>query len=205
MIAGAVLMLSALLLFCHNRYEEYRAGQEAELLLDDIQAMIMEREDMADSAMLNSDMQKEEEISEKETVEEMASTELPVVVINGYGYIGYISIPSLGLELPVMSEWDYSRLKVAPCRQNGSTITDDLVIAAHNYRSHFGRLSGLETGTEVLFTDMDGNVNRYILQKLSTVKPDAVEEVLNSEYDLVLYTCTPGGATRVVVFCDRQE
>lgn len=205
MIAGAVLMLSALLLLCYNRYEEYRAGQEAELLLDDIQAMIMEREDMADSAMLNSDMQKEEEISEKETVEEMASIELPVVVINGYGYIGYISIPSLGLELPVMSEWDYSRLKVAPCRQYGSTITDDLVIAAHNYRSHFGGLSELETGAEVLFTDMDGNVNRYILQKLSTVNPDAVEEVLNSEYDLVLYTCTPGGATRVVVFCDRQE
>ena len=28
--------------------------------------------------------------------------------------------------------WDYDRLKIAPCRQFGSTRTDDLVIAAHN-------------------------------------------------------------------------
>ena len=130
---------------------------------------------------------------------------MPVVVIDGYGYIGYLSIPDLGLELPVMAEWDYSRLKIAPCRQFGSTGTDDLVIAAHNYKTHFGRLSSLDEGAEIIFTDMDGLKTRYSLKSVNTLAPNAVDAVQNSGYDLVLYTCTPGGATRVTVFCDRID
>ena len=102
------------------------------------------------------------------------------------------------------SEWDYNRLKIAPCRHFGSSRTDDLVIAAHNYKTHFGSLSKLRSGAEVIFTDMDGIENRYVLVRdPETLAPDAVDAVQNSGYDLVLYTCTPGGATRVVAFCDR--
>jgi len=226
-IMGAVLIVSALLLFFYNRYEEYRAGQEAELLLDDIQsAMEAEKKPYmqathfgmqatdSDIRATDSDMQ-ETDSDTQETEVEIDSTEetgpeeelpaeMPVVMINGYEYIGYLSIPDLELDLPVMAEWDYKRLKVAPCRHFGSTRTDDLVIAAHNYKTHFGFLSRLKVGAEVIFTDMDGIENRYKLMKdPETLAPNAVDEVLNSGYDLVLYTCTPGGATRVVVFCDR--
>ena len=34
--------------------------------------------------------------------------------------------------------------------------------------------------------------------------PTDVDAVKNSGYDLVLYTCTYGGKTRIVVFCDRD-
>ena len=137
-------------------------------------------------------------------MDEIHSAEMPVVMIDGYEYIGYVSIPDLELELPIMAEWDYSRLKIAPCRHFGSSRTDDLVIAAHNYKTHFGSLSKLRSGAEVIFTDMDGIENRYVLVKdPQTLAPDAVDAVQNSGYDLVLYTCTPGGATRVVAFCDR--
>lgn len=54
-----------------------------------------------------------------------------------------------------MSEWDCSRLRIAPCRHFGSSRTDDLVIAAHNYKNHFGSLASLAVGTEIFFTDMD--------------------------------------------------
>ena len=40
---------------------------------------------------------------------------------------------------------------------------------------------------------------------IDTLAPDEVEAVQNSGYDLVLYTCTYGGKTRVTVFCNRQE
>ena len=71
--------------------------------------------------------------------------EMPVVTVDGNDYIGYLSVPSLGLELPIMSDWDYDKLQLAPCRQLGSVYTDDLVLS----------------------------------------------------------TCTQGGRTRVIVFCDR--
>lgn len=56
---------------------------------------------------------------------------------NGYEYIGYLSIPSIGLALPVMKQWSYAGLKIAPGRYSGSLYTDDLVIAGHNYNRHF--------------------------------------------------------------------
>ena len=112
---------------------------------------------------------------------------------------------AIGIDLPVMSEWSYPRLKIAPCRQFGSSRTDDLVIAAHNYESHFGKLTSLTAGDSVTFTDMDGIVNEYVVNKVEVLDPHSVEEVEHSGYALVLYTCTYGGKTRVTVFCDRAS
>lgn len=196
---GVVLMLSALLLFLYNGYEAHRAGQQAEMLLDDIQSAIAKETDSTTQST-------EVEIDTTENTEpiETLPAEMPVVMIDGYEYIGYVSIPDLELELPVMAEWDYNRLKIAPCRHFGSSRTDDLVIAAHNYETYFSSLSSLEIGAEVIFTDMDGIENRYALMKEPEIlAPDAVDAVQNSGYDLVLYTCTPDGVNRVVAFCDR--
>ena len=125
--------------------------------------------------------------------------------IDGQYYIGYLSIPILELELPVISEWSYPRLRIAPCRHFGSTKTDDLVIAAHNYESHFGKLKQLKTGDLLTFTDMDGEKILYEVQVIDVLQPTAVDAVKNSDFDLVLYTCTYGGGSRVVVFCNRVK
>lgn len=203
-VTGAALILSALLLFYYNRMEDDAAGQEAESLLNQVQAVIQDKS-------LPSSADPSEEIGQapEETVPETRPVTLDptmtVTEINGYAYVGYLSIPDLRLELPVMSDWDYVRLKTAPCRHFGSTKTDDLVIAAHNYQSHFGRLKELEIGDAVTFTDMDGEIIDYTVSATGTVAPTDVETVVNSGHDLVLYTCTPGGQTRVCVFCDRIE
>ena len=55
------------------------------------------------------------------------------------------------------------------------------------------------------FTDMEGIENLYEVIRVETLKPTEVDAVQNSDHDLVLYTCTYGGKTRVTVFCDRQE
>lgn len=174
-IIGAVLMMSALLLFFCNIYEEYRAGRESELLLNELQTAMSEEADKS------------------------------VIMIDGYEYIGIISIPDLELTLPIMADWDYNRLKYAPCRHFGSSDTDDLVIAAHNYKTHFGRLSELTIGAEVIFTDMNGSEIHYTVQKLITLSPDDVEAVQDSSFDLVLYTCTVSGSARTAAFCTRVQ
>lgn len=195
-LAGAALILSALLLLCYNRMEDDAAGREAENLLGQVQSVIRL------SAQEPTVPQEAEEATEATEPGEIDSA-MTVVEINGYDYVGYLAIDRLGLELPVMSDWDYVRLKTSPCRHFGSTKTDDLVIAAHNYQTHFGRLKELEKGDSVIFTDMDGVVIAYQVTDTGTVAPSAVDAVVNSGHDLVLYTCTPGGQTRVCVFCDR--
>lgn len=193
-----MLILSALLLLLYNRYEDAHAGQEAENLLTDIEAAIAaQTTDTPAATMPNKG-------GNTATPSPTAlDPEMPVVTLDGYEYVGYVEIPVLALKLPVMADWDYTRLKVAPCRQFGSSRTDDLVIAAHNYENHFGRLKELTKGDTIIFTDMEGIVNTYSVEKIETLKPDEVDAVQNSGYDLVLYTCTKGGKTRVTVFCNR--
>ena len=179
---GAVLILAALLLFLHNRSEDRRAGQEAESLLEDVRS----------SMAADTDPEPQEERAEEST----------------YDYAGVIVIPDLSLELPVIDQWNYARLKVAPCRQSGAAADGDLVIAAHNYKSHFGYLDRLEPGASVIFTDMEGTVYRYAVEEIRQLEPEDVEDVssvFSSEYPLVLYTCTPGGKARVAVFCRWAE
>ncbi len=179
---GAVLILAALLLLLYNRSEDRRAGQEAESLLEDVRS----------SMAANADPDPQEE-----PVEEIT-----------YDYAGVIAIPNLSLELPVIDQWSYARLKVAPCRQSGAAADGDLVIAAHNYKSHFGYLDRLEPGASVIFTDMEGTVYRYAVEEIRQLAPEDAEDVssvFSSEYPLVLYTCTPGGKARVAVFCRWAE
>ena len=193
--AGAVLILSALLLLLYNRYEDANAGQEAESLLENVEAVI-------ETKRIKVPVTSKRPDAAPSTTP--LDPQMPVVMLDGYEYVGYVEIPILGLKLPVMSEWDYTRLKVAPCRQFGPSRTDDLVIAAHNYESHFGRLKDLSVGDTVTFTDMEGIVNTYCVEKIETLNPNEVDAVQNSGYDLVLYTCTKGGQTRITVFCNRE-
>ena len=134
-----------------------------------------------------------------------ADREMPVQTINGQDYIGVLSIPSLELELPVISQWDYPSLKVAPCRYSGSLYQDNLIICAHNYASHFGKLKNLQLGDTVLFTDMDENVVTFQMVERETLGPPDVEGMKSGDWDLTLFTCTVGGQTRVTIRFEREE
>ena len=54
----------------------------------------------------------------------------------------------------------------------------------------------------ILFTDIAGKVNCYEVVLLETLPGTATEEMITSGFDLSLYTCTPGGASRVTVRCN---
>lgn len=190
-VIGCVLLLAALGLYGYNRYEDAQAGAEAQVVVQDLEQKLEQTVSKAESTEPSADS------------EEMLSPELPVVMLDGYDYIGVISIPAIDIKLPVMSDWSYPKLKISPCREFGSSRTDDLVIAAHNYESHFGKLGSVSVGDNVIFTDMDGVENHYIVQKTDILQPTDVDAVEHSGYDLVLYTCTYGGKTRITVFCDR--
>ena len=131
--------------------------------------------------------------------------EMPTVEVDGNQYIGMLDIPALSLSLPVMDTWSEAKLKLAPCRYLGSAYQDNLIIAAHNYRQHFGNLKDLKVGDEVVFTDVEGSAFFYTVAETGTLDGSAVEEMRQGDWALTLFTCTLGGKRRVTVRCDRAE
>ncbi len=186
MLFGVVLIACAVGLLLYNNNENIRAQESSALLMQSI------REEIA-----------EKEIAEAPT--DPFDEEMTVKDIDGYGYIGYLSVPALDIDLPVMSEWDYDRLKISPCRYYGSTKTDNLVIAGHNYDSHFGYLGELEPGDAVIFTDMDSVVHNYKVDLVELLMPTDVDKVKDSGDDLIIYTCTYSRSKRITVRCSRVE
>ena len=129
---------------------------------------------------------------------------MPETVIDGVAYIGTLEIPELELNLPIISTTTKANLRIAPCRYEGSAYLDNLVIGAHNYDSHFGRLKTLSYGDEISMVDLDGNVFAYEVADMETLQPYQTEDLVGSDWPLTLYTCTVGGQTRVVIRCDKK-
>ena len=58
---------------------------------------------------------------------------------------------------------------------------------------------------EFSFTDADGVTTVYTVVAQDIVESTAVEEVTDGTYDLTLFTCTYGGASRYAVYCDMVK
>ena len=187
---GLFLIAAGLVLAVYNIYDANRAAGSVSQVVSTLNAVQPEREleeNEIPDYLLNPDM------------------DMPEQEIDGKFYIGRLEIPACGLELPVISWWSYPDLKIAPCRYAGSAYLDNLIIAAHNYPSHFGNLKNLKQSDELMFTDMDGNIFRYAVVEKEVLKDTAIEEMKAGEWDLTLFTCTVGGASRMTVRCERLK
>ena len=158
MSVGVLFIGFAMCLLFYNNYENKKAWENSDTVIKSIRTSI-------------------EEEKLKDVTVDPFDEEMKIKEIDGYGYIGYLSIPALELDLPVMSEWDYSRLKISPCRYYGSTKTDNLVIAAHNYRYHFGYLGKLKAGDIITFTDMEAETRQYEVTLVEQLMPTDVDKV----------------------------
>ena len=205
MLLGILLLLGSAALLVYNWEEAEQARESVELLLPQLVEQIDLRQQ--EQATQSTGSAATETVSPDASAPSSpaASVAMTEVEIDGYSYIGYLTIPALELELPIMADWDYTRLKIAPCRYSGAVSSGDLVLLAHNYNRHFGRLDELAEGDLLLFTDMDGVVTRYQVVATDILPPTAVEEMTAGAFDLTLFTCTYGGRNRVTVYCDRMQ
>ena len=139
----------------------------------------------------------------------LEACEEPAVDLAAYGVedgiIGVLEIPALKLTLPVAGDWSYALLDLAPCRYAGSAYLDDLVILGHNYRGFFRDLSQLQPGDTVFFTDTDGNRFSYAVSDFEQLRPPQTKDMLAGDWDLTLFTCTPGAQNRLAVRCLRSD
>jgi sortase A len=130
---------------------------------------------------------------------------MPEIELDGRGYVGYLELSTLELTLPVLSVSSDENLEIAPCRYFGTAYQKNFVIGGHRYRRHFRNLYTLGYGDTVIFTDVTGKQFVYQVVELEELQPYDSEYLCTGDWDLSLFTCTPGGTARVAVRCLKED
>ncbi len=192
-IRGSVLILLGLALAfsgatLYARYERQAAlaEQNAEILLTELSLAVEERR-------LSG------------LVTEAPEGQMPQLMLEGHALIGILEAPEAGIRLPIIENWSYEKLQYSPCRYSGSLEEGNLILLGHNYHRHLGNLGQLEAGDAVTFTDISGKTYRFGVADAQVLKPTQVEELQANPYPLAIFTCTDGGQSRYVVYCEYEE
>ena len=168
-ILGVFCLIVSVGFVLFNHLEDKKAQEASQVVLHSAQYAIEETDQSGPKA---------------ETEE--LTPEMSAISVDGYDCIGILSIPVLELELPIFTGWSYEKLKIAPCHYYGSYISGDFVIAGHNYKAHFGRLSELQPQDLIIFTDAEGTIHQYEVFLLETLTANATKEMISSGFDLSL-------------------
>lgn len=208
-VLGLLLIVGAFGLTAYNLITQDRAEKASAEIMGALEQVLPETREVengiyVDSVPENSDVYTAPTYEVPDYILN-PDMDMPTITVGNATYVGTISIPVLDLELPIHSDWDYTKLKTAPCVFSGTIYKDDLVICAHNYRKHFSKLRTLHSGDTVVITDADGNEFVYEVWEIEILQPTDLEAMIESDYDLTLYTCTTGGKTRLTVRCNKVE
>lgn len=204
-LAGLLLITAAVVLVLGNLLEDQQAGRAAARAMESLRMMAVSESSASIDNLPTGDT------PEPEVPDYVLNPGMPMPeeTVDGRDYIGILAIPAVELELPIQSAWSYPNLKASPCRFTGSAYTDDMIIAGHDYRTHFRSLRSLTGGERVTFTDVDGNVFAYNVSFIETIGGTDVDGLMGEEsadtWDLTLFTCTADGSSRVVIRCNTVE
>lgn len=200
---GLTLIAAAGALTCYNLYDDYRATNSSAEIVDDIKS---QRD--KDNSQSEPDETKDITDWHEEPVPDYVlnpNMPMPTITVDGYRYVGTLSIPALEIELPVTEECDYERMRIAVCRYYGSVYLDNMVICGHNYSGFLKSLGNLQVDDDVYFTDAVGNEFHYKVEEIEVLRPTAVDYMISSDYDFTVFTCNYYGSARVTVRCERVD
>ena len=160
-LVGLILIMCAMAVLFHNKKEDNLAQKSSNTVLSSL------KEKIEESNLKTSD-------EEKDLNKDLNQ------------YDGYIKIPKLNLELPVMKKPTQANLKKSPCIYSGTAKDSNLIIAAHNYSAHFGKINQLENGDK------------------EKINGSNSEQMQNENYALTLFTCDYTGRDRITIRCERK-
>lgn len=192
-LLGTLCMLGAFALFGHN----YQLNQAGAVHCDEIATEF--------TALVKQELVAEDTGEENTPLLYQNQLRNEGILIQGDLYIGLLEIPSLNLSLPIHMDLTYSKLDTAPCVYMGHLSEQNLVIAGHNYRSHFWYLRNLSVGDGMTITDPNGKVYRYQVAVKEQLHESQVAELEDrADWDLTLFTCDyPDASKRIVLRCKR--
>ena len=189
LLLGLCLVLLGLALGAANLREEQAAGEDARALLREVDAWLAQPQEEPEASLLPAG--------------EEAEAPAPDPWEN-YDVLGILTLPELGLRLPVLADCTEELLRVAPCRFWGEPEEGGWIVAGHNYRDHFGSLSALEPGDEASFSPLSGEELCYRVAALETVGASDWEALSAGEWDLTLFTCNLDMTKRIAVRCTLE-
>lgn len=215
--AGFITLLTAGAIEVYSIVDNYLAGQRAQIILAQIRAEeseptlkskptpTSEFEMQSNSTAIDDTVGAEPSPAapEPSVPPDNTASEDPSSPKPQYATIGVVSIPKLALELPVLSEYSDNLLKVSVCRYEGEAQENPvrLVVAGHNYKSHFGNLSSLALDDEVCFQNSAGTVFNYTVTEITEISMYDHEALEQGEWDITLFTCASDRSRRILVRC----
>lgn len=215
-VTGALLLAAAMSLVVFNKLQDSSAKAAAEKSLETIKQYITVNEDK-DKGIGRQDAVTEEGsggetapggiTSADPALEEQEDTDGPQALeIDGEFYIGMLTIPKLGLELPVTRDYSEQNMAVAPSRWKGTLSGRDMIICGHNYSGFFLDLDRLGAGDQLIFTNLRGRQFFFTVAWTEIISGwDSTAMLSGSDsWDLTVFTCTWSGWSRVTVRAARE-
>ena len=200
MMIGLLLIAAALFIVGRNIHDDIRSDERAKSLIEGIYDEYFDKMELKEYNPTYANL---DDIPDYVRYPDM---EMKVAEINGQDCVGVLTIPAMEKEFPVMEVLNMYTLGWGPCKYSGTPYKDNFVIGAHNNSAHFGGLiRNVELGDEVTFVDMDGNVFKYTVEYIESLQPYESDKMINSEWDLSLFTCTWDLGSRYTVRCMRQN
>ena len=197
---GLLLIAAALFIVGRNIYDDIRSDERAKSLIDGIYS------EYFDDLELKEYNPTYANLDDIPDYIRYPDKEMKVGEINGQDCVGMLKIPAMDKEFPVMEVLNMYTLGWGPCKYSGTPYKDNFVIGAHNNSAHFGGLiRNVELGDEVTFIDMEGNVFKYTVEYIETLQPYEYQKMVESEWDLSLFTCTWDLGSRYTVRCMKQN
>lgn len=186
-IIGLILILCSIILLFYNLYSNHKANSEGINVSEKVETII---------TTTNSEL-----IDDYPDYYYNPNMSMPTEVVDGKKYVGMLYIDSINLKLPVQDSWSYSNK--LPSKYFGTAYLNNMIICAHNYKSHFGKLKKLKIGDIIIFEDMTGNIFKYQVSEVLMIKGTDVEQMKNSEWDLTLFTCDSNNTRRITIRCEK--
>lgn len=125
-----------------------------------------------------------------------------------YPMVGYIKIPKIGVEYPILLDISPGALEVSVGVMYPSNPKlnqpGNVVIIGHNYRNGklFSNNKKLVVGDKIQITDLSGKTLEYTIYEISTIPETSTEYITRNRgnnIEISLSTCTDDGSARLVI------
>lgn len=192
---GTVFVIAAALMLYYNHSLERDAQVAADEVVPELIKQIEQNqeENTQNGTFQNDNLTQPKQTDDSEGIE-----------IDNHHYMGVLTIQSLQLQLPILADYRYGDLRIAPCRYWGNPSTN-MVIAAHNYKTHFGNINRLSEGEPISFIDKLGVTYHYKVALVEELEANARDKILSKDWDLTLFTCNYMGDKRITVRCSKVK
>lgn len=207
-VAFIVSIICIALLSSYYIYAEYDRNKSEEIsqqILSEIDNTTIQRDDGILRVILNDNDQTEGTLAEENTE---VTPNNQYVASNGKTYTidATLTIPSLGINYPVLTETSEQLLKISLNKFWGPSPNEigNYCIVGHNYtnKKMFGKLAEIKNGDIVEMTDTYGKKVSYSVYNKYVVEPEDVSctsQLTNGNREVTLITCTNHGKQRLVV------